>query len=387
MFPSRSAATVLKASVAGFLAASLCSCTGSSSSKNRIEQILQQYHRIGSFSGAALVGYGDAVVYEEAFGLADETWKIANTSTTRFQIGSLTKQFTAALILELAQQGRLNLDATLSVYLPDYPRDVGGAITIRQLLGHSAGVPDFVRRSDIMQILKEPATPKDVISKYCSNALEFTPGTQFKYSNCGYLILGALYEQVTGETYADGLRRLAARAGLTDTGISGPRAIVPRLATAYVVENGQQIKAPYIDWSVAFSSGAVYSTVRDLWRWREQLLGGRVLGAEGVKEVFATRPFGYSFGWHVGQTNQAQLRTFLASDYDVQPAPDSANLLLASHSGDLPGFHSCMTVFLDRTWTVILLDNHDSKSLPSLAAEIINALLGRTPEARNTIAP
>ncbi len=243
MFRRWSATTIFGAAGAGLLTAILCSCTGAASSKNKIAQILQQYHRNDKFSGAALVGYGDTVVYEGAFGLADETWKIANTPATRFQIGSLTKQFTAALILELAQQGRLNLAATLSTYSPDYRRDVADAVTIRQLLGHSAGVPDFVRRSDIMQILKEPATPQEVIIKYCSNALEFTPGTQFKYSNCGYLILGALYEQVTGETYADGLRRLTARAGLTDTGISGPRAIVPRLAAAYVVENGQQIES------------------------------------------------------------------------------------------------------------------------------------------------
>jgi CubicO group peptidase (beta-lactamase class C family) len=387
MFRGWSATTIFKAAGAGLLTAILCSCTGAASSKNKIAQILQQYHRNDKFSGAALVGYGDTVIYEGAFGLADETWKIASTPATRFQIGSLTKQFTAALILELAQQERLNLDATLSTYLPDYRRDVADAVTIRQLLGHSAGVPDFVRRSDIMQILKEPATSQDVISKYCSSALEFTPGTQFKYSNCGYLVLGALYEQVTGETYADGLLRLTARAGLKDTGISGPRAIVPRLATAYVVENGKQIKAPYIDWSVAFSSGAVYSTVGDLWRWRGELLAGRVLGEKAAEELFATRPFGYSFGWHVGRTNPSQLRTFLASDYDAQPAPNSANLLLASHSGDLPGFHSCMTLFLDHTWTVILLDNHDSKSLPSLAAEIINALLTGTPNARSTSAP
>ena len=82
-----------------------------------------------------------------------------------------------------------------------------------------------------------------------------------------------------------------------------------------------------------------------------------------------------------------KLRTFLASDYDAQRAPERANLLLASHSGELPGFHSCMTLFLDHTWTVILLDNHDSKSLPSLAAEIINALLTRSPDARSTSAP
>jgi CubicO group peptidase (beta-lactamase class C family) len=380
MFRSRSAAKISETVGAGFLAAVLCSCNGASSSKHKIAEILLQYNRNGEFSGSALVGYGDTIVYEGALGLADETWKAANTPATRFQIGSLTKQFTAALILELAWQRRIDLDAPLSAYLPDYPRDVAASVTIRQLLGHTAGVPDLVRRPDIMQIVKEPATPQEVISKYCSNALEFTPGTQFKYSNCGYLILGALYEHVTGETYADGLRRLTARAGLTDTGISRPRSVMPRLATAYVIENGQQIRAPYIDWSVAFSSGAVYSTVRDLWQWRKELLGGRVLGEKATKEVFAIRPFGYSFGWHVGRTNQAQLRTFLASDYDTQPANDTGNLLLASHSGDLPGFHSCMTLFLDRTWTVILLDNHDSKSLPNLAAEIINAVLTRIPE-------
>ncbi|PYJ47245.1 MAG: hypothetical protein DME85_06490 [Verrucomicrobia bacterium] len=375
MFRSRFVAKLLKILGAGLLTAILCSCTGASSSKHKIAQILLQYHRNGRFSGSVLVGYGDTVVYEGAFGCADETWKVANTPLTRFQIGSLTKQFTAALILELAQQGHIDLDATLSAYIPDYRRDVADAVTIRQLLGHSAGVPDFVHRSDIMQIVKEPAMPREVISKYCSNALEFTPGTQFKYSNCGYLILGVLYERVTGESYADGLQRLTARVGLTDTGISGPRAIVPRLATAYVVENGQQMKAPYIDWSVAFSSGAVYSTVRDLWRWRNELLAGRVLGAGAVKEIFALRPFGYSFGWHVGRTDPAQLRTFLVSDYDAQPTANNANLLLASHSGDLAGSHSCMTLFLDGTWTVILLDNHDSKSLPNLAAEILNALL------------
>jgi CubicO group peptidase (beta-lactamase class C family) len=383
MFRGRSAMSVLKAAGVGFLTIILSSCIGGSSSKHKIAQILLQYHRDDKFSGSALVGYRDRIIYEGAFGLADETWKVANTPATRFQIGSLTKQFTAALIAELAQQGRIDLDATLSAYLPNYRRDVADAVTIRQLLGHSAGVPDFVHRSDIMQIVKEQATPKEVLSKYCNGALEFTPGKQFKYSNCGYLILGALYEQVTGETYAEGLRRLTTRAGLTDTGISDPRAIVPRLATGYVVENGQQTKAPYIDWSIAFSSGAVYSTVGDLWRWRSELLSGRALGEKGTNEIFALRPFGYSFGWHVGRTSSIQLRTFLANDYDAQPSNNTDNLLLASHSGDLPGFHSCMTLFLDRTWTVILLDNHDSKSLPNLAAEIINAVLTVDPKAPN----
>src|SRR5437762_9012103 len=131
MSRSRSRAKFLKTVGVGFLMAILCSCTGASTSKHKIAQILLQYHRNGRFSGSALVGYGDTIVYEGAFGFADETWKVANTPTTRFQIGSLTKQFTAALILELAQQGHIDLDATLSAYLPNYRSDVADTVTIR----------------------------------------------------------------------------------------------------------------------------------------------------------------------------------------------------------------------------------------------------------------
>jgi hypothetical protein len=113
----------------------------------------------------------------------------------------------------------------------------------------------------------------------------------------------------------------------------------------------------------------------DLWRWRGELVSGRLLGTAAAKAIFALRPFGYSFGWHVGRTNREQLRKFLASDYDTEPVPNTANLFLESHSGDLPGFHSCMTLFLDASWTVILLDNHDSKSLPNLSADILKQLL------------
>jgi hypothetical protein len=180
---------------------------------------------------------------------------------------------------------------------------------------------------------------------------------------------------------------MTARARLQDTGISGPRSIVPHHATAYVTEQGEHVEAPYIEWSVAFSSGAVYSTVLDLWRWRGALLDGRALGPGADHELFAPRPFGNSYGWHVGRTDLQHLRKFLASDYDAEPPPPSANLLLAAHSGDLPGFHSSMTIFFDHSWTVILLDNHDSKHLPEIATAIITALAKDTSGARRRQAP
>ncbi len=340
-----------------------------------IDAIVMKYHGAGKFTGSVLVGHDDRVVCVHCVGLADESWRVSNTAETRFQIGSLTKQFTAALILYLAQQRRIDLDTPLSTYLPDYRADSGRLVTIRNLLGHSSGIPDLVRRPDIAEILKRPAPPAEVVGSYCSGPLEFEPGSRFKYCNCGYLILGAIYERVSGQSYSEGVQHLISRAGLRDTGISGPRDVVPRLATAYVIESGRLVKAPYIEWSVAFASGGLYSSVLDLWRWRCALLDGAALGKEAKAELFAMRPFGYSYGWHVGRTDRGHLRKFLASDYDTEPPPLSAHIMLASHSGDLPGFHSSMTILLDGSWTVILLDNHDSKWLPDLAAEILSAAL------------
>src|SRR3954453_15969941 len=145
--------------IAAAVVAWLAACA--SMPRKTIDAIVERYHAAGTFSGAVLVGRGDTIVYQRAVGLADEAWNVPNTLDTRFQIGSLTKQFTGALIYELAQQKRIDLDQPLSQYLPEYRADVAQAVTIRQLLGHSAGVPDFVRRPDIMQLLKQPATPAE----------------------------------------------------------------------------------------------------------------------------------------------------------------------------------------------------------------------------------
>ena len=342
----------------------------------KIGRIVEAYDRSGRFSGAVLVARGNEVTFERAAGLADESWRIPNSRDTRFQIGSLTKQFTAALVLELVHEGVLSLEVPLARYFPEYRSDTGSRVTLEHLLSHTSGIPDFVRRPDIMDVVLHPATPSEVTTKYCSEALEFEPGSRFKYSNCGYLILGALYERVSGKTYAEGVAALAARAGMHDTGVAGPRDIVPRLATAYVRDGGVQKKAPYIDWSVAFASGAVYSTADDLWRWRRAVMEESVLGKGTRDEIFAFRPFGYSFGWHVGRSDRDHFQQFLASDNDTAQAAPSMEIRMAAHSGDLPGFHSCMAVLLDGSWTVILLDNHDSRALPALAAEILREVYG-----------
>src|SRR5262249_26891553 len=289
-----------------FILGALCAAAATRE-EAAFDRVVQSYHRGGRFSGAVLVARNDTVVYERAVGLADETWGVPNTIHTRFQIGSLTKQFTAALILDLEHAGKIDGDAPLSRYLPDYRSDTAARITIRTLLNHSAGVPDFVRRPDIMEVVMHSVTPPQLIARYCSDPLEFDPGTQFKYSNCGYLILGAVYEKVSGQSYSQGLAALVSRAGMHDTGVAGPRDLIPNLASAYVEDGGIQKRAPYIDWSVAFSSGSVFSSVEDLWRWRLALGKGTALWPGAHRDIFSFRPFGYSLGWHVGRTDRSPL--------------------------------------------------------------------------------
>jgi CubicO group peptidase (beta-lactamase class C family) len=352
-----------------------CATTASRSTTSAtLDRIVERYHQDEKFSGTVLVGRGAEVIYRRAIGFADEEWRVPIRMDTRFRIGSLTKQYTGAMVLEAAKSGALDLDAPLSRYLPDQPRTAADSVTLRHLLTHTSGIPDFVRRPDIMEIVMHSVTPAELSSKYCSGPLEFTPGSQFKYSNCGYLLLGDVLQRVKGKSYAEMLEQLVARAEMHDTGFAGPREIVPQHAAAYVREKSRWQKAPYIDWSVAYSSGGVYSTVEDLWRWRNALVHSTLFPSDMSRELFDSASFGYSFGWHSSVTDREHLKKFLSTDYDTVPPLPSMKLRLLSHSGDLPGFHSSMTIFLDGSLTLILLDNHDSSALPAIAAELIDAL-------------
>src|SRR6266446_8440843 len=173
----------------------------------KIDQLISLYNKYGQFNGSALVADNGKVIYQKGVGLANMEWNIPNTPGTKFRLGSITKQFTATLILQLVEQGKIKLDGKLSDYLPDYRKDTGAKVTIHNLLSHTSGVPSYTSLPGFFSnVSRNPFAVDDFIKKYASGDLEFEPGTKFVYSNSGYFLLGAIIEKVTGKPYEQVLR-------------------------------------------------------------------------------------------------------------------------------------------------------------------------------------
>ena len=170
--------------------------------QKEIDGLLKQYYDYGQFNGSVLVADKGKIIYEKGFGMANMEWAIANQPDTKFRIGSITKQFTAALVLQLVEEGKIKLDAKLTDYLTDYRKDTGDKVTIHQLLNHTSGIPSYTdNREFFREHSRDPYGVADFVKKFASGDLEFEPGSKFSYNNSGYTLLGAIIEKVTGKSY------------------------------------------------------------------------------------------------------------------------------------------------------------------------------------------
>jgi CubicO group peptidase (beta-lactamase class C family) len=185
-----------------------------------VESLLKRHQDVGAFNGTALVAENGKVIFKKGYGLADFEWKIPNTPDTKFRLGSITKQFTATLILQLVDEGKLTLDTTLAKALPYYRQDTGARVTIHHLLSHTSGIPSYTSQPGFFRdVSRDPYEVKDFALKFCSGELEFEPGSTFRYDNSGYFLLGAIIEQLTGKTYAEVLKeRILDPLGMRATG-------------------------------------------------------------------------------------------------------------------------------------------------------------------------
>lgn len=201
----------------------------------KIENLLKQYYDYGQLNGTVLVADRGKVIYEKGFGNANMEWSIPNQPDTKFRIGSVTKQFTAALILQLVEDGKITLDGKLSDYLTDYRKDTGVKVTVHQLLNHTSGIPSYTNRADFMkEISRDPYSVSDFVKKFASGDLEFEPGSKFSYNNSGYFLLGAIIEKVTGKSYEAVLsERIFKPLGMTNSGYDNQTPLLTKRASGY----------------------------------------------------------------------------------------------------------------------------------------------------------
>ena len=334
--------------------------------QKNIDQLLKQYNEYGQLNGSVLVADKGRVVYEKGFGMANMEWGIPNGPDTKFRIGSITKQFTATLILQLVEEGKIKLDGKLSDYLPDYRKDTGSKVTIHQLLNHTSGIPSYTSNREFFpKHSRDAYSVPDFVKTFASGDLEFEPGSKFSYNNSGYTLLGAIIEKVSGKNYETVLsERILKPLGMTNTGYDHHATILEKRASGYQKAREGFINAPYLDMSLPYSAGSIYSTVDDLYKWEQALHEGTVLKPESRNLMFTPGLSNYGYG--VGIDDRALGKT-------------DQKIKVISHSGGINGFNSLMTRAVDKRQTVIILDNVGFGQYQGKITDSIIALLNGLP--------
>lgn len=271
------------------------------SKKEKLSEIMNAYHNYNMFDGAVLVAENGKIVYKDAFGLANREWNIPNRTDTKFMIGSVSKPLTATLMLLQVQKGLISLDKTIADYLPEFKNKPAAKITIRQLLSHTSGMPNYDIIKDFFpRISRQNFGREDYIKVYMDSALLFTPGTQYFYSSWGYFTLGFIMERVTGKSYAQLMSDdIFSKIGMKHSGSYFHTQIVPNRATGYDYSFGGYTSGDFRDQSNTMGTGDLYSTVEDLFIFHMALANNSLLSKELTDEMFrpGMRPAQYGYGW------------------------------------------------------------------------------------------
>jgi len=255
-----------------------------------------------------LVAKKGDIIYKKAFGLADLELQVPMETNNVFEIGSMTKQFTAISILMLMEKGKLRLDDEITKYIPDYPIR-GHKITIHHLLNHTSGIKSFTSVKGLNAIANDDMEPLEVIDFFKNEPMDFAPGDQFKYNNSGYVILGYIIEKASGISYGDFVeQRIFEKLGMSSSYYASHSKVIPNRASGYR-KGKTYTNSRHISYSIPFASGSLMSTVDDMLKWEEAIKNHVLLSKETMNKAFVNYRLNngeqtdYGYGWHVETLN------------------------------------------------------------------------------------
>src|SRR5215469_8770172 len=326
---------------------------------SRMDQVVQSYVSNKQFMGSVLVARGDQILLSKGYGSANLEWQIPNTPSTKFRLGSVTKQFTAASILLLEERGKLKVEDPVKRYLPDAPAAWDG-ITIFHVLTHTAGIPNFTSFPEYAKLEPFAITPEQLVAVFKDKPLDFAPGEKMSHSNSGYVLLGYLIEKVSGESYQKFLQEnIFTPLGMKDSGYDSNTALIAHRAAGYTAGPNGLANTGFIHMSVPFSAGALYSTTEDLLKWEQGLFGGKVISAASLAKM--TTPFksNYAFGLQVETVSGRKM---------------------ISHGGGIEGFNTFLAYFPDDRLTVIALGNVNGNPPQEIATKLAAVMHGEKVE-------
>jgi CubicO group peptidase (beta-lactamase class C family) len=317
------------------------------SKAERIAQLVSIYEKYGYLNGAVLVAEHGTVIYAKGIGDANMESHVPNTPQTKFDIASITKQFTAVLVLQQVAEGKIRLDGPVSDYLPWYRKDTGERITVEQLIHHTAGLPPDYDAPEFGdgEAAARRSEPLAFAQKVCQPALVSEPGTKWNYSNCGYVLLGLILERVTGKPFDVLLQqRLLQPLGMKDSGMDRNNLQSIGGASGYTRHAGPHYSpGPYIDRTHIFSAGSMYSTVEDLFRWNQAFPSSVFFSQDMRERIFAPGLGNWAYGWFVTS---------------IPPGAPGEGSPMAEMRGDMPGnFFAWILRYPEQNDVIIVLRN------------------------------
>ena len=323
--------------------------------KTRLEQVANSYTKDNAFMGTVLVAEGQKILLDKGYGMANAEWSVPNTPEAKFRLGSLTKQFTAALVMQLQQEGKLNIDEPVSKYLPDAPK-AWEKITLAELLGHTSGIPNFTSFKEFRAWSMSPHTTEEELAFFRDKPLDFEPGSKFEYSNSNYEVLGAVIEKVSGKKYGEMLKeRLFDPLGMKDTGLDQDGLVLAKRAEGYG-DGPKGLEVPRSEsMTVPWAAGSLYSTTGDLLKWERGLFDGKVVSAGSLKRMTTPGKGNYGLGLFI---------------------EDNKGTRVISHGGGIEGFNTYLAYAPEKQIAVVVLGNVNGAAPEGMGRNLMNIVLG-----------
>jgi D-alanyl-D-alanine carboxypeptidase len=323
----------------------------------KLDHAVEAYQKERRFIGAVFVAKGGSVLLDKGYGMADIEWDVPNGPTTKFRLGSITKQFTATAVMQLEEQGKLSVNDRACKYFDGCP-EAWKQITIHQLLSHTSGIPSYTADPEFgkPRFMRVPLTPVEILLLSKDKPLEFDPGTKWKYDNSGYIFLGVIIEKVSGEKYADYLRKhIFSPLGMNDSGYDDAATILKNRASGYRPAGDGFANAEYLDMSLPYAAGSLYSTTRDMYLWDRSLYTDKLVSKASRNAMFTPVMSNYGYGLAVAPMfNHKQI----------------------GHNGGINGFSTDLLRFPDDDAVVIVLSNNAAGNADGVARALAGTLFG-----------
>ncbi|THU31527.1 serine hydrolase [Niastella caeni] len=347
----------MKKTVVFLVALSITYISFSQNVTSRLDTLLQAYATQYKFNGTVLVAKNGEILLNKGYGYRNAAIRLLHDKYSVFQIGSVTKQFTTAIIQKLQQEGKLNVQDPISKYFPQYPK--GDSITIEQLMLHTSGIYSYTNDRTFMQNeVSKPANKEKMIALFRDKPLDFSPGTNWRYSNSAYSLLGYIIESVTGKPYEQVVREyIFIPLKMTHSGFDFTHLQNKEKSIGYFsLTDRDTLKSPIVDSSVAYSAGSIYSTTEDLYRWHQGLQKNIILSNAQQEKAYTPVKNKYGYGWTIDSLYGKRV---------------------VAHGGGIHGFTSNFSRLAADDVCIVLLCNTSSPELHNITKSIYAILYNK----------